>query len=228
MRAATAHARPGGLETEPDAWERAYLRFETPAEEQRKFTRRLRAAGADRWRRDALILDMFSGRGGGAVTLREMGFSRIVSADLSPRLLRGRADAAVCSVADCRQLPIASGSVDVAIVQGGLHHLMRLPQDLSAVAREVVRVLKPGGVFVAVEPWRTPFLDFVHWLCFVPLVRRMHSKIDALATMIELERPTYDAWLGSGHEILDTLERHFVCRRKRIRLGKLHYVGVAR
>jgi SAM-dependent methyltransferase len=228
MTTATAHTRPEGPPADPDAWEHAYLRFETPAEEQRKFTRRLRAVGADGWRRDALILDMFSGRGGGAAALRGLGFSRIVSADLSPRLLHGRADASACSVADCRQLPIASDSVDVAIVQGGLHHLMRLPQDLSAVAEEVVRVLKPEGVFVAVEPWRTPFLDFVHWLCFVPLARRMHSKIDALATMIELERTTYDAWLASGHEIFGALDRHFVCRRKRIRLGKLHYVGVAR
>lgn len=31
-----------------DSWERAYRDFETPAEEIRKFERRLRALGADR------------------------------------------------------------------------------------------------------------------------------------------------------------------------------------
>ena len=228
MSPATARTRLGGPGTELDAWERAYLRFETPSQEQRKFTRRLRAVGAERWRRDALVLDLFSGRGGGATALRRVGFSRVLSVDLSPRLLRGREDLSDCSVADCRQLPIAGGSVDVAIVQGGLHHLARLPDDLSAVLEEVARVLRPDGVFVAIEPWRTPFLDFVHWLCFVPLVRKLSPKLDALATMIDLERRTYEAWLGSARAILEILDRHFVRRRLQIRMGKVQYVGVVR
>jgi SAM-dependent methyltransferase len=228
MSSAVVRARPDGWRTEMDAWERAYLRFETPAQEQRKFMRRLRAAGAEGWDRDAIILDLFSGRGGSAAALRRMGFARVLSADLSPRLLRGRADASHCSVADCRRLPFASGSVDVAIVQGGLHHLSRLPEDLSAVAEEVVRVLRPGGVFVVVEPWPTPFLHVVHWLCRVPLARKLYPKLDALATMIELERRTYEGWLATSQEILGTLERYFVSRRRRTGLGKLHYVGVAR
>lgn len=211
-----------------DAWEQAYLRFETPAEELRKFTRRLRAAGADAWRRDAIILDLFSGRGGGGHALRRMGFSCVVGLDLSSRLLRARGDASECSVADCRDLPIARRSVDIAIVQGGLHHLPGIPDDLSAALREVARVLKPGGLFMAVEPWRTPFLDLVHWLCGWPIARKSHRKIDALATMIELERVTYEAWLESAREILTVFDRHFVRHQLRIRFGKLHYVGVPR
>jgi SAM-dependent methyltransferase len=214
--------------SDSDAWENAYLRFETPAAEQRKFTRRLRAAGADTWRRDALILDLFSGRGGGARALRGLGFPRVIGLDLSPRLLRARGDASACSVADCRELPIASRSIDIAIVHGGLHHLPRMPDDLSSTLREVARTLKPEGLFMAVEPWRTPFLDVVHWICGWPLARRSHAKIDALATMIELERPTYEAWLEHAQEILAVFDRHFVRRRLRARLGKLHYLGVPR
>jgi SAM-dependent methyltransferase len=225
---ATVRTTPEGRQEGFDAWERAYLRFETPAEEQRKFTRRLRAAGADAWRRDALILDLFSGRGGAAHALRGWGFPHVIGLDLSSRLLRARWDAAECSVADCRELPIASRSIDIAIVHGGLHHLPRLPEDLSSALREVARVLKPEGVFMAVEPWRTPFLDLVHWLCARSIARQAYSKIDALAAMIELERATYEAWLESADEILAVFERHFVRRQLRIRLGKLHYVGVPR
>ena len=213
------------MSSETTAWERAYLRFETPLEEERKFTRRLRAAGANEWRRDALILDLFSGRGGGARALRGLGFSRVVSLDLSPALLRGRSDRSECSVADCRSLPIATHTVDIAIVQGGLHHLPRIPGDLAVVLQEVIRVLKPNGLFVAVEPWRTPFLDFVHRVCEWPLARRVSAKIDALATMIELERPTYEQWLASGPEIIRSLDGVLVRRRSRIALGKIHYVG---
>ena len=211
-----------------NVWEDAYLRFETPAEEVRKFTRRLRAAGADAWRRDALILDLFSGRGGGAQALRGLGFRRIIRLDLSPRLLRARGADSDCCVADCRELPIASHTVDIAIVQGGLHHLPRIPDDLSATLREIARALQPGGLFMVVEPWRTPFLEFVHWTCTWPFARRLHSKIDALATMIEHERPTYERWLEQAEEILDVFDRHFVRKHLQIRLGKLRYVGVPR
>lgn len=228
MSGATVPATPRDHHEAAAAWERAYLRFETPAEERRKFTRRLRLAGANGWRRDAVILDLFSGRGGGAEALRGLGLPGVISLDLSPRLLRHRHDASACSVADCRELPIATGSVDIVVVQGGLHHLARIPDDVSATLQEVARVLKPDGTFVVVEPWRTPFLDLVHWLCGLPMARRLHPKLGALAAMIELERPTYEAWLGKGEEILALFDRYFVDRQSRFRLGKLHYVGTPR
>jgi SAM-dependent methyltransferase len=211
-----------------NAWEQAYLRFETPAEEERKFTHRLRAAGANEWPRDALVLDLFSGRGGGARALRGLGFSRVISLDLSPALLSGRGDRAECSVADCRSLPIATQAVDIVVVQGGLHHLSQIPGDLVAVLREVNRVLRSNGVFVAVEPWSTPFLEVVHRVCEWSVARRLSGRIDALATMIELERTTYTQWLSRGPEIIASLERFLVRRRSRIAFGKLHYVGTPR
>ena len=48
-----------------DAWERAYLRFQSPAQEVRKFVRRLRQLGTRRWPRDAAVLELFCGRGNG-------------------------------------------------------------------------------------------------------------------------------------------------------------------
>ena len=55
---------PAAAET---AWERAYREFETPEEEVRKFVRRLRAAGASTWSRDARAVELFCGRGNGLV-----------------------------------------------------------------------------------------------------------------------------------------------------------------
>lgn len=211
-----------------EAWEQAYLRFETPRQEQRKFVGRLRWAGAMQWKRDAMVLDLFSGRGGCATALRSMGFRRVVSLDLSLRLLRARADVSGSTVADCRVLPIATRSVDVATVHGGLHHLPLIPDDLASTLREIARVLKPDGALLVVEPWRTPFLDAVHWICRRDAARRVFARIDALAAMIELERSTYENWLASNREILATFDRFFVGRRVRIRWGKLHYLGTPR
>jgi len=219
---------PVSEELASDPWEVAYLRFETPEEEERKFIRRLVAAGARGWDRDAMILDLFCGRGGGARALHRLGFRHVVGLDLSPRLLSARTDRSDCMVADCRVLPVATQSADIVVVQGGLHHLPTIPQDLSTVLTEIARALRPGGIFVAVEPWSTPFLAFVHAVCRIPLARRAMPKLDALSTMIEHERRTYEAWLGSGVTILRELDRRFHRRQARTRLGKLHYVGTAR
>lgn len=218
----------GSDEDSISRWEEAYLRFETPREEQRKFIRRLKAAGAATWPRDSVILDLFCGRGGGAQALRRLGFTHVVGLDLSRRLLVARSDASECAVADCRTLPIATRSADIAVVQGGLHHLPSIPDDLSVTFAEIARVLRPKGLFVAVEPWRTPFLDFVHRAASVSVIRRSFSKINALATMIECERHTYEAWLSDHARILALFDRYFVPRELRIRRGKLHYVGVPR
>jgi ubiquinone/menaquinone biosynthesis C-methylase UbiE len=112
----------------------------------------------------------------------------------------------------------------VLIVQGGLHHLPHLPRDLDQTLAEAARVLKPGGRFVAIEPWLTPFLRFVHRGCQMR-VARMLSRIDALATMIEHERATYDAWLQHPATVRRSLRAHFTVEREDTAWGKLKFVG---
>jgi SAM-dependent methyltransferase len=206
-------------------WERAYLAFEAPHEEEEKFIKRFLSLGARNWDRGSLVLDLFCGRGGGGRALRRLGFRRIIGVDVSATL-QGINASENRAIADCRALPVASQCADIAIVQGGLHHLPHLAKDLSATLTEVARALRPGGLLVAVEPWRTPFLDSVHWICKFPIARKMIPKIDALATMIEHERVTYETWLENGSAILAELHRHFEQRQLSIRLGKLYYVGV--
>jgi ubiquinone/menaquinone biosynthesis C-methylase UbiE len=105
--------------------------------------------------------------------------------DYSPALLARYTGSAKCTVADCRALPFPDASRDILVVQGGLHHLLELPSDLERSLDEVVRVLRPGGRFMVVEPWLTPFLRFVHAVAFFRPTRAAWGKLDALATMIE-------------------------------------------
>jgi SAM-dependent methyltransferase len=56
-----------------------------------------------------------------------------------------------CVVAVAEELPLRDGTVDGAYAGGCLHH-MRTALALA----EVARVLRPGGTFAAVEPWRAP------------------------------------------------------------------------
>ncbi len=115
----------------PDPWESAYLRFETPEQEIQKFISRLNRLGAPHWPRDAEIVELFCGRGSGLIALDRLGFTRVEGVDLSPRLVAQYRGPAKCIVADCRQLPFVERSKDVLIVQGGLHHLPTLPNDLD-------------------------------------------------------------------------------------------------
>jgi SAM-dependent methyltransferase len=157
--------------------------------------------------------------------LEQLGFTRLLGLDLSWPLASRYAGSASVVVADCRDIPIASRKIDVAIVQGGLHHLPSLPGDLERTVAEVARILEPGGRFVVVEPWHTPFLGAVHWLTKRPLARRAWPRLDALATMIEHELPTYSAWLGQSALVLSILRRYFPDSTVRTGLGKLTFVG---
>lgn len=212
----------------PDPWEAAYLRFETPEEEIRKFTGRLKRLGAQQWPRDAEIVELFCGRGNGLIALQRLGFTRLEGVDLSPRLIAQYKGDAKCAVADCRKLPFTDGSKDALIVQGGLHHLPNLPGDLEQAFSEMSRVLCRKGRVMLVEPWRTPFLTFVHFVSEIPVARRLSSKMDAFATMIEHELRTYTQWLSQPELIKRVARVYFAPVRESFAWGKWNFVGTPR
>ncbi len=208
-----------------DPWEDAYLRFETPEQEIQKFMSRLVALGAKEWPRDAEIVELFCGRGNGLHALERLGFTHVEGVDLSPTLLARYSGRARCTQADCRNLPFADQSKDALIVQGGLHHLPRLPGDLERTLAEMHRVLRPNGRLVIVEPWLTRFLAGVHVACKMPVLRRLSNKLDALATMIEFERATYEAWLRQPQLIRNLVHARFAPIHDRRAWGKWNFVG---
>ena len=210
------------------AWEEAYSRFETPEQEIRKFTKRLKSMGFQSLRRDLAVVELFCGRGNGLIALSRMGFSHLDGVDLSPFLLSQYSGTAECHVADCRSLPFERHSKNVVVIQGGLHHLQFIPDDLDRCLREIHRILSPQGQVFIVEPWLTPFLSIVHAICKSKWIRRLVPKIDALATMIEQEHVTYFQWLNQPKQIRAALDHYFVCKRAQCRWGKLILVGCVR
>jgi SAM-dependent methyltransferase len=208
-----------------DPWETAYARFETPAQEVRKFSRRLTKLGAANWPRDADIVELFCGRGNGLHALGNLGFTKVEGVDLSPALAAQYQGPAKLHVGDCRQLPFAARSKDIVIVQGGLHHLETLPQDLEQTLAEISRILREQGMLAVVEPWLTPFLALVHRVCHSKIARRMVPKIDAFATMVALEGEIYARWLAQPEAILSLFNRFFCEEFHSIGWGKCLYVG---
>jgi ubiquinone/menaquinone biosynthesis C-methylase UbiE len=218
---------PGELCCDPE-WEAAYQRFESPEEEIQKFERRLISLGARYWPRESEIAELFCGRGNGLKALASLGFKRLSGVDLSESLLRAYDGPARLYVGDCRELRFPDSSLDIVVVQGGLHHLPDLPRDLEKTLLEIKRVLRPMGRFVMVEPWHTPFLRVVHACCNLSMARQAWGKLDALATMIDRERGTYERWLSRGESILNLVETHFDTELKTIAWGKISFVGQPR
>lgn len=214
-----------GSECCDEIWEAAYRRFETTEQERRKFRKRLQKLGIDGWNKDLQVVELFCGQGTGLHALAELGFASVEGVDLSPRLLQQYQGPAQLYVGDCRQLAFDDHSRDVLIVQGGLHHLPTLPNDLDRTLKEMHRVLRPGGCVVIVEPWLTPFLRFVHAVCRVGVIRKLWPKLDALATMIEREQETYTQWLNQPEMILAAFHSRFKTEQQSIGYGKLLYVG---
>ena len=210
--------------TQPTRWELAYQRFETPAQERHKFIRRLRSLDVDRWNRQLSVAEICSGRGNGLVAWRQLGFRNVCGVDLSPALIQACELRRSCIVGDARQLPLQTASRDIAIVQGGLHHLMHL-EDVRAALAEMRRVLKPDGRAIIIEPWLTPFLHVVHLVSEQPLVRAMSAKLDAFAAMAEEERPTYEAWLARAEPIVEAVTCEFDTMRLTTRWGKFVFLG---
>jgi ubiquinone/menaquinone biosynthesis C-methylase UbiE len=208
----------------PTAWEEAYQRFETPEQEQRKFIRRLRTVGAHRWSRELSVVEVCSGRGNGLVAWQRLGFEHVCGVDLSPALVVRSAVRTRSVIGDACRMPILTASRDVAIVQGGLHHLPTF-LDVRAALAEMRRVLKPDGRVVIIEPWATPFLHLVHFISERKLARRLSNTLDAFAAMTDEERPTYEAWLSRPSDILDAIRAEFEGLLIRRRYGKLVFLG---
>jgi SAM-dependent methyltransferase len=101
------------------------------------------------------VLDYGCGAGENTAALAARGAS-VIGLDLSPELIklaRRRLELhgqqAEFAVGSCHDIPVADESLDMLFGMAILHHL-----DLEIAAREVWRVLKPGGLAIFSEPTR--------------------------------------------------------------------------
>ena len=207
------------------AWELAFVSFESPDQERRKFIRRLKGLGVDEWDKGLRVLELFCGRGSGLSSWEQMGFENIEGVDISAELVNNYSGDAKCTVGDARNLPFADGTFEVVCAQGGLHHL-QLMGDFDRTLGEVHRVLAKGGRFIVVEPWQTPFLRFVHFMMGIGLVRKLSRRVDTYATLCALEHRTFEPWLRESDAIIERLQFYSDVLTLRIRWGKLMFVGI--
>ncbi len=132
------------------------------------------------------ILDVATGTGDFAIIASKIEGTKIVGIDISAGMLevgrkkiekKGLSDVIELQKADSENLPFEDEIFDAAIVGFGVRNFENLKDGLS----EILRVLKPGGVFFVLEfskPDKSPFKQMYkfYFTRILPLVGRMVSK----------------------------------------------------
>ena len=132
------------------------------------------------------ILDIATGTGDLAINLTRTNASQIIGLDISEgmldvgrkKILKKELHQTIdMVVGDSENLPFNDSSFDAITVAFGVRNFENLEVGLA----EILRVLKPGGVFVVLEtsvPTKFPFKQgyYFHTRVFLPLIGRLFSK----------------------------------------------------
>jgi SAM-dependent methyltransferase len=155
------------------------------------------------------VLDYGCGHGMAAVVLARRG-ARVTGFDVSAAYLaeaRARAGANGVAVdfvqAGGERLPFAGGSFDAVWGHAVLHHV-----DLTRAARELFRVLRPGGVAVFCEPWGgNPFLNLARRHLPYPGKGRTPDERPLRRGDVRLLREVFPVVAVHGHQLLSMARR---------------------
>lgn len=132
------------------------------------------------------ILDIATGTGDLIINMASTGAKRLVGLDISDGMLSvGRKKIAAKALgdriemiqADSEDMPFEDNSFDAITVAFGVRNFETLDKGLT----EILRVLKPGGIFVILEtsvPTKTPFKQGYnfHSKIVLPAVGKLFSK----------------------------------------------------
>ena len=132
------------------------------------------------------ILDVATGTGDLAISMAATGAQEIIGLDISAGMLdvgrkkiasRGLEGKITMLQADSENLPFENDHFDAITVAFGVRNFEHLKKGLA----EILRVLKPGGVFVVLEtsvPTKTPFKQGYKFYSnqLLPLIGKMFSK----------------------------------------------------
>jgi len=135
------------------------------------------------------ILDIATGTGDLAILMANTSAKKIIGLDISAGMLevgkkkiagKNLSDKIELLLADSENMPFEDHTFDAITVAFGVRNFEHLEKGLS----EILRVLKPGGIFVILEtsnPEKTPFKQgYIFYTRYIlPLIGKLFSKDNA-------------------------------------------------
>lgn len=132
------------------------------------------------------ILDIATGTGDLAIMMAELQPDKIVGLDISAGMLevgkqkiktKNLSEKIDMVLGDSENIPFEDNYFDAITVSFGVRNFENLDKGL----KEILRVLKPGGIFVVLEtavPTKTPYKQgyYIHSKYILPLVGKLFSK----------------------------------------------------
>ena len=132
------------------------------------------------------VLDIATGTGDLAIQLTQTDATKIIGLDISSGMLevgntkikkKGLQDKIELILGDSEYMPFEDNTFDAITVAFGVRNFETLEKGLN----EILRVLKPNGVFVILEtsiPTKTPFKQgyYLYTKYILPLIGKMFSK----------------------------------------------------
>jgi demethylmenaquinone methyltransferase/2-methoxy-6-polyprenyl-1,4-benzoquinol methylase len=148
------------------------------------------------------VLDICTGTGSSALRMARTAGARVIGVDSSEGMLRQarrkglqeHGKAPFWLQADVRALPIASRSVDRVTCAYALYELSGIAREQTL--REVVRVLRPGGMFVMMEHL-PPARRFIKLLYYVRIYLLGNRGVRSFAGSEEGELARFFGNVGS-------------------------------
>lgn len=110
-------------------------------------------------------------------------------------------------VGDAERLPFPDNHFDLVYSWGVIHH----SPDTDCAAREILRVLKPGGCFRVMIYHRYAMVGYMLWLRYALLTGRLWLSLDAIYARY-LESPGTKAYSLSEAEALFSTASKVQCR----------------
>jgi SAM-dependent methyltransferase len=166
--------------------------------------------------------------GAGAGIVREMGFcglaGEVCGLDLDPRVLDNpHLDEA--RVGSAQAIPWPAESFDVVVADNLLEHL----EHPATVLREVERVLRPGGVFLAKTPNRRHYVASVARLSPMAMhrwlnARRGRAREDTFPTLYRANTPSRIAQLATAVGLENPRVRRVESRPEYLRWNVVTYM----